>query len=277
MVYLRNQYKNCSSYQNGKISASEFLNIPLWFEDDDQIDSEKFNRPAKLKIALAKLFAVQKDNARSTEFQDTQLHDTIEEEPSPEDAEIDAYKGEDLESQEEEASRISAIEKNTEDVAAAVEEENAESDVLVPESTANPEGSSETSITRPQTAPQPEETEEEIKHCTGAGAHILGDHDLFDIEDLRDVDVDSFLMMCTLDNENSKYGFEKAFALCGDDSKLSLHEICRLCNYWFYLVPESHRDTTAPRNIYPEVFMRNSFLTSRTSLHVPLRMMNPGK
>ncbi|TPX38066.1 adenylate kinase [Synchytrium microbalum] len=56
LINLAKRYKSCPSYQDGQVSQPDFLSVPLWFESGWQADARKFNRPAKLKLALCVLF-----------------------------------------------------------------------------------------------------------------------------------------------------------------------------------------------------------------------------
>lgn len=61
MQFLKFSLAQCASYVDGTISKADFLRVPLWFEDEAE-DSNgfdgSFNRPAKLKAALAYIFSV---------------------------------------------------------------------------------------------------------------------------------------------------------------------------------------------------------------------------
>ncbi|KAI9143629.1 hypothetical protein BKA69DRAFT_86943 [Paraphysoderma sedebokerense] len=64
---LKKLYMRSASFLNGTISKTDFLSVPLWFEHtSEELDNEKrtkFNRSAKLKLALFEIFALDDHNA----------------------------------------------------------------------------------------------------------------------------------------------------------------------------------------------------------------------
>lgn len=66
MRFIKTKLTDCPSFSNGKISKSDFLGVPLWFEDEDDTsyphdETKLFNRSLKLKSAL---FRKHYDNKR---------------------------------------------------------------------------------------------------------------------------------------------------------------------------------------------------------------------
>ncbi|KAI8620173.1 hypothetical protein BC830DRAFT_1100580 [Chytriomyces sp. MP71] len=70
---LKDSYLCADSFANGMISKQDFMDIPLWFEEDmDDMymtpdEPPKFNRPAKLKAALFEIFSLPQNTTLSSE------------------------------------------------------------------------------------------------------------------------------------------------------------------------------------------------------------------
>jgi hypothetical protein len=217
LVFLRNQYKDCESHNNGKISANDFLKVPLWFEESSEHDVTKFDRPVKLKLALAHLFGGAEIN--EGQFKEDGEENIVEEADEPIEETVDEIP----------------------DDGTAITRGNG-ADIDIEQSRRASLQPSDPSSSRPATH--------------GLGAAILNEHELV-IEHDACVDIEKFLMMSTLDIDG-KLGIEKAFALYDDGEGLTVSQIHEVCNYWFHLVPDSHRDATV-KTIFPLEMFQAAF------------------
>jgi hypothetical protein len=234
LVYLRNQYKDCESWDDGKISAKDFLQVPLWFEENVEQDTSKFDRPAKLKQALAHLFGAVEIN--EGKFQEDGDENIVVEEGDEGSANDEKESEKEVDMDDEEK-----LKERSEEIA---DKEQSQESV-------NTRRRSEEFDNEPR--PDSDEPTTPGLNSNGIGAAILNEHELAITDDAR-VDINRFLMMCTLDSDNSKSGLEKAFAMFSDrdDYGLTTTQMHAVCNYWFHVVADSHRDTTV-KSIFPMV------------------------
>lgn len=206
MAYLKNQFINCESYSDGKVSEADFSSISFWFEEDegDSSSEVKFNRSAKLKQAIFHLFSSRNQKADDESDEADQVAHRIQ-------GELALDLG-----------RNAEVEKPT----------SAPTQSLTQSPGTPAEGNS-----RPHTA----------KHTIGTGATFLMEHEKPASVANVTFDVSKFMLMSSLD-ESSRAGFQKAFAVISsrEDNSVTPTELFYIANFWFFLVPDSHRDSDHP-------------------------------
>ncbi|KAI8829998.1 hypothetical protein BJ741DRAFT_367645 [Chytriomyces cf. hyalinus JEL632] len=206
---LKDAYACADSFSDGKLSRQDFMDIPLWFEEESEEnlaaadDLPKFNRPAKLKAALFELFSSKLSPNKSTERLDLPMTDSSTSELVPEQP-LDAA-----------PTHVQDAAEQAPTAVPNLEEEN----LQIQETHTEPLTKAEVSEPAEKTD-IPSEPEEETR--------------LFDAI--------TFLRGCVMD-ESGKIGLQKAFFVESDrgDGGVDIAQLYALLHYPLMLVDETNR------------------------------------
>ncbi|KAI9311754.1 hypothetical protein BDR26DRAFT_1017305 [Obelidium mucronatum] len=217
LITLKDCYLCADSYSNGTINKQDFLEIPLWFEedqDDMQTANEdsaipKFNRPAKLKLALFELFSVPQRHGSSNSTE--QINDPANQSAKllPEDEVADDAV---VTSQ---GSSQEALDANA---------------IALPEIIAST-GTDGEDTSAEQAPITSNSTDDDMNQTAAANIQEEG---VFDIR--------TFLMGCVLD-EMAKAGLQKAFFIASErgDGGVNLQQLYEIFHFSLVLVNETNR------------------------------------
>jgi len=259
ITYLKEMCMNLPSYQNGKITKSDYMSLKLWYEDmDEEIDNETitiYKRYKNLKEAMFYFFMV-KNPIDSDEMKF--LEECQKENENEEGA-----------NESEEKLNEGEADKKSEPVITI--SNNDKDEVNNSGNTENNDNMNATSKTEPPTEvndsvnnteesfEKNEEGVENNEDNTDNNETTNEENDEEKICDEELFDVNTFLMCCCCDT-NQKTGIEKAFNVISDNGLVTAEDLYSIYNYGLYIVDDNYwhtekeADIPYPRELFYKIF-----------------------
>jgi len=252
IIGLKQTYKNLPSYQNGKISKSDYLSVKLWYEDLDEDETITiYKRYKNLKDAMFYFFMV--ENTQDSDIQflaECQKENKPEEKTEPEEKVVEG----DSDKKNDPIITISTNEKSTTTINLEVND-TTKVELLNSITTENVNTNEETII-----QPKNEETSENINGDNSNSDNSIVEENVEEKPTEKELfDVTSFLMCCCCDT-NQKVGIEKAFNIVSDNGLVTAEELYNIYNYGLYIVDDNYwhtekeTDIPYPKELFYKVF-----------------------
>ncbi|ORX47939.1 hypothetical protein BCR36DRAFT_405248 [Piromyces finnis] len=262
IINLKQTYKNLPSYQNGKISKSDYMSVKLWYEDmDEEIGNQTitiYKRYKNLKEAMFYFFMTEntQENDDLQFLEECKKEAILEEVKESEDKEINEGEND----KKSEPIITISNDKTTQN--------NSNANVNVADSTENTIVKSEPGIndTKENNEVLQSRSLEVIEtnnsnNCNDSiGDNVGVEENIEEKPFEKEVfDVTSFLMCCCCDT-NQRIGIEKAINVVSDCGSVSAEELYKIYNYGIYIVDanywhtEKEMDVPYPKELFYKIF-----------------------